>query len=89
LHVDVYESTKNPGPYLLVRRGAGRMAAPDSIRAGFVPGQLVTRVRIISTDSVVGLNVVEALAAIQRDKYYVAQGPVDFANVVGQRLQTL
>jgi hypothetical protein len=65
------------------------MAAPDSIRAGFVPGQLVTRVRIISTDSVVGLNVVEAIAAIHRDKYYVAQGPIDFANVVGQRLQTL
>ena len=89
MHVDVYESTRTPGPYLLVRRGAGRMAAPDTVRAGFVPGQLVTQLRMISTDKVVGLNVVEAIAAIHRDKYYVAQGPIDFNCVVGQRLPSL
>jgi uncharacterized protein YcgL (UPF0745 family) len=86
MHVDVYESTKTPGPYLLVRRDAGRMAAPLDVRAGFVPGQLVTRLRMISTDMIAGLNVVEAIAAIHRHKYYVAQGPVDFDRIVGQRL---
>jgi hypothetical protein len=62
------------------------MAAPVDVRADFVPGQLVVRVRIISTDAVAGLNVVDALAAIQREKYYVASGPVDFHRIVGQRL---
>jgi len=86
MHVDVYESTKTPGPYLLVSRGTGRMAAPVDVRAGFVPGQLVVRVRMISTDAVAGLNVPEAIAAIHRDKYYVAHGPIDFHRIVGQRL---
>ena len=86
MHVDVYESTTSPGPFLLVRRGTGRMAAPVEVRAAFVPGRLVTRVRIISTDTLVGLNVVEAIAAIQRDRSYVAQGPINFHRIVGQRL---
>jgi hypothetical protein len=86
MHVDVYESTTTPGPYLLVQRGGGRMAAPERVRAGFVPGRLVTRLRMISTDAIVGLDVVEAIAAIHRNKYYVAQGPIEFDVVHGQRL---
>ena len=86
MHIDVYESTTTPGPYLLVQRNAGRMAAPDEVRAGFIPGHLVKRLRMISTDAIVGLNVGEAIAAIHRDQYYVASGPIDFSQVIGQRL---
>lgn len=85
MDVDIYESTQTRGPYLLVRRDAGRMAAPADVRARFVPGQLVTRLRILSTDKILGLNVVEAVAAIHRDKYFVAQGPIDFGRIIGQR----
>jgi hypothetical protein len=88
MHVDVYQSTKAPGPYLLVRRDAGRISAPEAIRAGFVPGRLVKRLRIISTDSIVGLNTPEAIVAILRDKYYVAQAPIDFDHLIGLRLTT-
>jgi hypothetical protein len=89
MHVDVYQSTKAPGPYLLVRRDAGRISAPEAIRAGFVPGRLVKRLRIISTDSIAGLNTPEAIVAILRDKYYVAQDPIDFDHLVGLRLTSL
>jgi uncharacterized protein YcgL (UPF0745 family) len=89
MHVDVYQSTKSPGPYLLVRRDAGRISAPEAIRAGFVPGRLVKQLRIISTDSIAGLNAPEAIVAILRDKYYVAQDPIDFDHLVGLRLSTL
>ena len=86
MHVDVYQSTNVPGPYLLVRRDSGRVSAPDAVRAGFVPGRLVKRLRIISTDLIVGLNTPEAIVAILRDKYYVAQDPIDFDQITGQRL---
>lgn len=89
MHVDVYQSTKAPGPYLLVRRDAGRMSAPESIRAGFVPGRLVKRLRILSTDLIVGLNAPDAIVAILRDKYYVAPDPIDFDHIAGQRLATM
>jgi hypothetical protein len=35
------------------------------------------------------LNTPEAIVAILRDKYYVAQDPIDFDHVVGLRLTTL
>jgi len=85
MDVDVYESTKTRGPYLIVQRDRGRIAAPGDVRARFVPGQLVMRLRMIATDTIVGLNVVEAIAAILRDRYYVAQGPIDFGQIVGQQ----
>ncbi len=87
MHLDVYESTTIKGPYLLVKRDAGRIEAPASVRAGFVPGQLVKQPRLISTDSIAGLNVGEAIAAIHRDHYYVAAGPIDFSHVIGLRLE--
>ena len=84
MHVDVYQSTKVPGPYLLVRRDAGRISAPEAVRAGFVPGRLVRQLRIISTDLIVGLNAPEAIDAILRDNYYVAQDPINFDHRVRQ-----
>jgi len=89
MQVDVYQSTNSPGPYLLVRRDTGRVTAPDSVRANFVPGRLVKRLRIISTDVIAGLNVGEAIDAIIRDKYYVTQAGIDLDRVAGRRLQTL
>jgi hypothetical protein len=89
MHVDVYQSTKTPGPYLLVRRDAGRVTAPDSVRVNFVPGRLVKRLRIISTDVIAGLNVGDAIDAIIRDKYYVAQAGIDLDRIAGRRLPTL
>ena len=74
-----------PGPSRLVRRDAGRVSAPEAIRAGFVPGRLVKRLRIMSTDLIVGLNAPEAIDAILRDKYYVAQDPIDFDHLVRRR----
>jgi hypothetical protein len=46
----------------------------------------VKQLRIISTDSIAGLNAPEAIVAILRDKYYVAQDPIDFDHLVGLRL---
>jgi len=89
MHVDVYQSTSAPGPYLLVRRDTGRMSAPDDVRANFVPGRLVKQLRIITTDEIVGLKVPEALEAIRQKKFYVAPEPVDFDRVVGKRLFAL
>ncbi len=86
MHVDVYESTQTPGPYLLVLRGTGRMAAPDAVRASFVPGHLVQQLRMISTDVIAGLDVAAAITAIHRDKYFVAAGPIEFGQISGQRL---
>jgi uncharacterized protein YcgL (UPF0745 family) len=89
MQVDIYQSTNAPGPYLLVRRDAGRVTAPDTVRANFVPGRLVRRLRIISTDVIAGFDVGEAIDAIIRDKYYVAQAGIDFDRVAGRRLPTL
>jgi uncharacterized protein YcgL (UPF0745 family) len=89
MQVDIYQSTNAPGPYLLVRRDAGRVTAPDSVRANFVPGRLVKRLRMISTDAIAGLNVAEAIDAIIRHKYYVAQAGINFDRVAGRRLPAL
>lgn len=86
MHIDVYRSTRAPGPYLLVRRGTGRVAAPEAVRSEFVPGELVKQLRMISTDSIAGLDSAAAITAIQQERYYVAPGPVDFERVTGQRL---